>query len=92
MLARCHTVWVIGGLCPPGNTLLAGDVLNQFVVAVSDYTKGEEKPPVIELKAKSAAGAAEATVPAARYVSKSRSDGGDALTEFSKALGSRANP
>ena len=58
MLARCHTVWVIVGLCPPGSTLLAGDVLDQFAVAVSDYTKGEEKPPVIELKGGDSAGRA----------------------------------
>jgi hypothetical protein len=71
---------------------LAGDVLDQFAVAVSDYTNGEEKPPVIELKAKSAAGRRGGDSAAARYVSTSRSDGGDAQTEFSKALGSRANP
>jgi hypothetical protein len=38
-------------------TLLTGDILDQFAVAVSDYTKGQEKPRVIEPKEKSAAGA-----------------------------------
>jgi hypothetical protein len=95
VLARCHTVWVIGDLCSPGHTLLAGDVLDQFAVAVSDYTKGEKQPLVIELKAQSAAGATGGSSArpeaAARYVSTSRS-GGDAMTEFSKALGSPAGP
>jgi hypothetical protein len=93
ILARCHTVWVIGDLSPPGNTLLVGDVLDQFAVAVSDYTKGEQKPLVLELKARSAAGASAGDKPeaAARYVSTSRSGGNDAMAEFSKALGSGAN-
>jgi hypothetical protein len=86
VLAKCHTVWVIGDLGPPGSTLLAGDVLDEFARAVSDYARGERKPLVIELKSISA-GAAEAagasaavagdgTRPEAdaRYVSTSRSD------------------
>jgi hypothetical protein len=93
ILANCHTVWVIGDLCPPGNSRLVGDVLDQFAVAVSDYTKGEQKPLVIELKAKDAAAAAGGDKPeaAARYVSTARSSSDDAMTEFSKALGSGAN-
>jgi hypothetical protein len=92
VLARCHTVWVIGDLCPPGNTLLVGDVLDQFAVAVSDYTKGEQKPLVIELRGKPEPGVAgrDAARPeaAARYVSTARSDGDDAMAQISKALGS----
>jgi hypothetical protein len=93
ILANCHTVWVIGDLCPPGNTLLVGDVLDQFAVAVSDYTKGEQKPLVIELKAKDAAATPGSDKPeaAARYVSTARSGSNDAVMEFSNALGSGAN-
>ena len=95
VLAKCHTVWVIGDLCPPGNTLLVGDVLGQFAVAVSDYTKGEQKPLVIELRAKPALGAvagdAERPEAAARYVPTSRTSGDDAMAQISKALGSAAD-
>jgi hypothetical protein len=86
-------VWVIGDLSPPGNSQFVGDILDQFAVAVSDYTKGEEKPLVIELRAKSAADAAGSDRPqaAARYVSTARSNGDKAMTEFSSALGSGTN-
>jgi hypothetical protein len=96
VLANCHTVWVIGDLCPPDKTQLAGEVLNKFAVAVSDYVKGKEKPLVIELRAKSAARAAagdsERLGPeaAARYVPTSRSNDDDAMAQISKALGSGA--
>jgi hypothetical protein len=94
VLAKCHTVWIIGDLSRPGNSQLVGDILDRFAVAVSDYTKGEEKPLVIELRAKSAAGAAgtDSARPqaAARYVSTARSDGDEAMGETSKALGSGA--
>jgi hypothetical protein len=95
VMARCHTVWVIGDLCPPGSTLLVGDVLDQFAVAVSDYTKGEQKPLVIELRDKPEAGVAgrRAAQPeaAARYVSTARSDGDDAMAQPSNAPGSAAH-
>ncbi len=85
VLANCHTIWVIGDLCPPGQTQLAGDVLNNFAVAVSDYVKGKEKPLVIELRAnspvKTAEGGDRARVgpeAAARYVATSRSNSDDA--------------
>jgi IstB-like ATP binding protein len=91
VLARCHTVWVIGDLSPPGKTQLAGEVLNKFAAAVLDYVQGKETL-VIELRGISAAAAAggDSARPeaAARYVSASRSGGDDASTEFSKALGS----
>ncbi len=96
VLANCHTVWVIGDLCPPGKTQLAGEVLNKFAAAVSDYVEGKEKPLVIELRAKSAAktaaGDSERLGPeaAARYVPTSRSNGDDAMAQISKALGSGA--
>jgi hypothetical protein len=70
VLARCHTVWVIGDLGPPGGSLLAGEVLDDFARAISDYVETERKPLVIELKLISPAAAdkpkREAT---ARYVS-----------------------
>jgi len=87
VLAKCHTVWVIGDLRPPGTTLLAGNVLDEFARAVSDYSRGERKPLVIELKSIPTAGAEGAAAVAsaaagdrprpeadARYVNTSRSD------------------
>ncbi len=50
VLARCHTVWVIGDLCPPGSTVLVGGFLDEFAKAVSEYCQGKQKPLVIELK------------------------------------------
>jgi hypothetical protein len=90
VLANCHTIWVIGDLCPPGKTQLAGEVLNKFAIAVSDYVKGTEKPLVIELHAKSAAPTAAGPEAAARYVATSRSNGDNATGQISKALGSTA--
>lgn len=58
VLARCHTVWVIGDLGPPGSTVLVGEVLDEFARAVAAYSGGERKPLVIELKAISSAGPA----------------------------------
>jgi hypothetical protein len=78
ILARCHTIWVIGDLCPPGTTLLVGDVLNQFAREVSDYTKGERKPLVIELRARSAAGG-DRPKAEARYIRTARCEAEDAL-------------
>jgi hypothetical protein len=87
VLAKCHTVWVIGDLGPPGSTLLAGDVLDEFARALSDYSRGERKPLVIELKSIPTAGAEGAAAVAsaatgdgprpeadARYINTSRSD------------------
>jgi hypothetical protein len=94
VLAKCHTVWVIGDLSPPGDTLLVGDILDRFAVAVSDYTEGKEKPLVIELHARSAAGAAAGDsarpAAAARYVHTSRSNGDDVTAQITKAVGSGA--
>jgi hypothetical protein len=91
-LRKCHTVWVIGDLCAPGNTRLVGDVLDEFARAVSDYTQGERKPLVIELKVASAAGDGSGPAATARYVSTERSDGKDAVWRISQALTSRASP
>jgi hypothetical protein len=92
ILARCHTVWVIGDLSPPGSRLLVGDVLDRFAIAVSDYTKGEQKPLVIELRDKPQSGVATSGTAqpqaAVRYVDTARSDADNAMAEISKALGS----
>lgn len=77
ILAKCHTIWVIGDLFSPNKTQLAGSVLNDFAVAVSDYTGGKDKPLVIELRAQPAPdGAIDDSQPqaAARYVPTSRSN------------------
>ena len=60
VLARCHTVWVIGDLGAPGSTVLTGEALDEFARAIADYSGGERKPLVIELKTISAAGPAGA--------------------------------
>ena len=95
VLARCHTVWVIGDLSPPGSRLLVGDVLDRFAIAVSDYTKGEQKPLVIELRDKPQSGVATSGTAqpeaAARYVDTARSDANNAMAEVSKALRSGPN-
>jgi hypothetical protein len=95
ILAKCHTIWVIGDLFPPNKSQLSGSVLNDFAVAVSDYTGGKEKPLVIELKAKPAPGGAtddgQRPQAAARYVPTSRSNGGHGVTEqIAKLVGSSA--
>lgn len=90
VLASCHTVWVIGDLRPPGASLLSGEVLDQFAIAVSDYVGGQEKPLVIELRATSERGPMpEGDKPeaATRYVSTARSGDG-AEAEIAKAVGS----
>ena len=89
VLARCHTVWVIGDLSRPGDTRLVGDILDQFAVAVSDYTKGKEKPLVIELRGKSGAAGSDSEMPqaAARYVSTTRSECHGAMAETGSRSG-----
>ena len=95
ILSRCHTIWVIGDLFPPTKSRLSGSVLNNFAVAVSDYTGGKDKPLVIELRAKSAPGGAthdgQRPQAAARFVPTSRSNGGHSVTEqVAQAVGSSA--
>ena len=94
ILAKCHTIWVIGDLFPPNKSQLSGGILNDFAVAVSDYTRGKEKPLVIELRARSAPGTAtddgERPQAAARYVPTSRSNGHSAAEQITQALGSAA--
>jgi hypothetical protein len=71
VLAKCHTVWVIGDLYPPGSTVLVGGFLDEFAKAVSEYCQGKQKPLVIELKVPAPAEAADSKpqpTAEARYV------------------------
>jgi hypothetical protein len=76
VLAKCHTVWVIGDLYPPGSTVLVGGFLDEFAKAVSDYCQGKQKPLVIELKVPPPQAADSKPQPTAeaRYVETLRSD------------------
>ena len=49
VLARCHTVWVIGDLHPEGQTSLVGDVLNEFARVIAEFCKGQREALVVEL-------------------------------------------
>jgi hypothetical protein len=48
-LNRCHTVWVIGDLCPPPPRGQFGTVLNEFAKAVAEYCGSLCEPLVVEL-------------------------------------------
>jgi hypothetical protein len=48
VLARCHTVWVIGDLHPEGQTIV-GPVLDEFARVISDFCQGGREALVIEL-------------------------------------------
>lgn len=48
-LKQCHTVWVLGDLCPPPPRDQLGAVLSEFAEAVGAYCKGLEPPFVVEL-------------------------------------------
>jgi hypothetical protein len=49
VLARCHTVWVIGDLNPEGDTSLVGEALNEFGRVVAEFCKAHGESLVIEL-------------------------------------------
>jgi hypothetical protein len=49
VLNRCHTVWVIGDLCPPPPRGQFGTVLNEFAKAVAEYCGSLCEPLVVEL-------------------------------------------
>lgn len=49
VLARRHTVWVIGDLCPDGKTATVGDTLGQFAGVVADFCDAKQQPLVVEL-------------------------------------------
>jgi hypothetical protein len=84
VLAKCHTVWVIGDLYPPGSTALVGGFLDEFAKAVSDYCQGKQKPLVIELKVPPPQAADSKPHPTAeaRYVETLRSDLRSVISEL----------
>ncbi|MGZ5805428.1 MAG: hypothetical protein ACXWJT_14805, partial [Xanthobacteraceae bacterium] len=49
VLARCHTVWVIGDLHTEGQTTLVGHVLDEFARVVAEFCKGQREALVVEL-------------------------------------------
>ena len=49
VLARCHTVWVIGDLCPDGKTAKAANGLSQFAGVVTDFCGAKQEPLVVAL-------------------------------------------
>ena len=49
VLARCHSVWVIGDLHPNGETPTVGQSLDQFARAIADFCGAEGHPLVVEL-------------------------------------------
>ena len=49
VLNRCHTVWVIGDLCPPPPRGQFDTVLNEFAKAVAEYCRSSCEPLVVEL-------------------------------------------
>ena len=49
VLARCHTVWVLGDLSPPPSQDQLSGVLTKFARAIADYCKSSNDPLVVEL-------------------------------------------
>ena len=49
VLNRCHTVWVIGDLCPPPPRGQFATVLNEFAKAAAQYCGSLSEPLVVEL-------------------------------------------
>jgi hypothetical protein len=49
VLARRHTVWVIGDLRPNGETATVANSLGQFAGVVADFCDAEQQPLVVEL-------------------------------------------
>jgi len=51
VLKRCHTIWVLGDLCPPPPRGESGAVLSDFAKAVARYCDSPSDPFVVELDA-----------------------------------------
>jgi hypothetical protein len=49
VLAQCHTVWVIGDLCPPNESGTLGATLDDFAKAIATYCSCQRDTLVIEL-------------------------------------------
>ncbi len=52
VLAKCHTVWVIGDLRPDGQTAMAGEALNGFAKVVAEFCDAKQDVLVVELSAR----------------------------------------
>jgi hypothetical protein len=49
VLAKCHTVWVIGDLRPGGQTTMVGSVLDDFAHEIAGFCNAQQPALVIEL-------------------------------------------
>jgi hypothetical protein len=49
VLKNCHTIWVLGDLCPPPPRDELGKLLAQFAKTLAECFKGECDPILIEL-------------------------------------------
>jgi hypothetical protein len=49
VLSRCHTVWVIGDLCPDGETARVGKTLDECARVIAEFCNAKQKPLVVEL-------------------------------------------
>jgi hypothetical protein len=49
VLKQCHTVWVVGDLCPPPPSDQLGKILEGFAQAVAAYCESKSLPFVIQL-------------------------------------------
>jgi hypothetical protein len=54
VLARCHTVWVVGDLCPDGEAATLGHSLDQFARAIAEFCGAQQHALVVELSEKPA--------------------------------------
>jgi hypothetical protein len=51
VLKNCHTIWVLGDLCPPPPRDQMGAVLASFAQAVAEYCNSGTEPMIVELDA-----------------------------------------
>jgi hypothetical protein len=49
VLAKCHTVWVVGDLSADGQTAMAGGTLDQFACEIGLFCQGQKEALVVEL-------------------------------------------
>ena len=61
MLAKCHTVWVIGDLRANGQSAMKGGTLDDFARAITKLCDAELPALVVELSNEAAAGTGPAT-------------------------------
>jgi hypothetical protein len=77
VLKQCHTVWVIGDLCPPPPSDQLGKILEDFATAVAAYCESKSTPFVIQLDSapepSTAKGAIFPSTRAATHIAKLKS-------------------